>query len=198
MSAQFVSFGVKTGAVLNDAIPQQAPFSAASDARLTAGPTVEFHFWDRLSLEVDVLFRAYSQTTQYPIPAFISTGAGTQSSFGGALAVTQTHTKAQEFPVLLKYRFTNGLIRPFVTAGASISRQSDTTQSALTCLGTATSCVSTGGTSKSTSYQAGPAAGAGVDFKAGRIHIEPEVRYTRASNPTTNRITAMIGFRFGK
>jgi hypothetical protein len=46
-----------------------------------------------------------------------------------------------------------------------------------------------------------PAAGLGVDFRAGRFHLEPEARYSYWSagehgRIRKNQVTLMLGFRF--
>ncbi len=197
LSAQIVSFGVKTGVILKDATPPQSIYSGTSDTKLTGGPTIEFHLPHRFSIEVDALFRAYSQTSLYAFPV-IPPGADGGTLFSGGLSSTQTHIRTQEFPLLLKYRFMDGPIRPFVSVGVDVKRQTENSSFVLTCLSTAVNCRSNLGTFNDTSYHGYSVAGIGVDFKAGLVHIEPEVRYSRGSNPTTNQVTALVGFRFGK
>jgi hypothetical protein len=51
-------------------------------------------------------------------------------------------------------------------------------------------------------WHADPAAGAGVDFKAGRFHLDPEVRYSywgageELYPVRKNQVNFLLGFRF--
>jgi hypothetical protein len=74
--------------------------------RLIAGPTIEFHLPQKLSVEIDALYRPV--TTRYT------------SSFPGDLAGNRTSTDPTlEFPVLVKRRFSFRGMHPFIGAGPS-------------------------------------------------------------------------------
>lgn len=94
-----------------------------------------------------------------------------------------------DFPFLGKYRFQAGRVRPFLEAGYSLSHESLE--------------VSGGGGEHITTYRydTGPVAGVGVEFKHGRLRVEPELRFTLYYQPVVSGsngvlMTPMVGLRF--
>jgi hypothetical protein len=122
--------------------------------RYTVGPTVEFHFPWRLSLEVDAL---YSRL-----------GYDHAESNG---AYTTTRANSWQFPVLGKFEILPGPIRPFVDAGASFRNISgiERIRSLVT---------SDNAPEFNKRNDIGATAGFGIAFKFGRMRISPEFRYT--------------------
>jgi Outer membrane protein beta-barrel domain len=189
--AQIVSFGVKAGLPLST-----APFGPSVEhgrhtetGRWAVGPTVEFHVTPALSIEAEALYRAYNVTGGGSVPSTVAF----DSSYS-----YRDEVKAWDFPLLLKYRFLHGPIRPFVDAGLSLTHESvDVTTS---CLGP--SCIPYGylipqaGTSTVKRNRRGDVAGGGVEFRYGKVKIAPEVRYTRLTNPGGNQTMLMVGFTF--
>jgi outer membrane protein W len=124
-------------------------------------------------------------------------------------AVTLTSStergRALELPFLAKYHFLSEhrTWRPFVTAGPTVRRTSlDASRFATILSGvqqvTLAPQLSSGSTVK---WTVDPAVGAGVDFKAGRFHLEPEVRYSywgagKDSLVRKNQVDFLLGFRF--
>jgi hypothetical protein len=76
------------------------------------------------------------------------------------------NARSWEFPLLLKYRTAEGLVRPYLEGGASFNRISDINFSALT-----------------NRTAAGFVLGAGIEFNALLVKLSPEIRYTRYSRP---------------
>ncbi len=103
----FLSFGVKGGVPLNDA------FNAASNSSIsyitnnhhyTLGPEVEFNLPFGLGIEVDALYQRLGyQSTTAPTAVPGTTSATTANDW--------------DFPLLLKWHFWPGSIRPYVDAG---------------------------------------------------------------------------------
>ena len=105
-AAQPVTFGVKGGTLLGNPT-REGPGLHVSPDHWAVGPVLEFHFPLRLSLETGALYSSYSMT--YP-----AIGAATQ---------WRSEHKSWDVPAVIKYRFTNGVYRPFVFAGANYRRQ---------------------------------------------------------------------------
>jgi hypothetical protein len=196
-SAQMISVGVKGGAVLSDTLSQQSLFTSATSGTWTGGPTVELRLPYRLSVEIDALYHGSRQTTTYP-SAFPINATGDSVP---AIFSSQVRTKSWEFPVLLKYRFLNGPVRPFVSAGFSVTQEWNHGFGYPTCLGTPAACSllsRRGSIFDSTNNRKGPTAGAGIEFKRRIVTISPEVRYTHLDQPRGNKVAALVGFTFGK
>src|SRR5437763_5660165 len=167
-SAQLISFGAKIGAPLKDSNlnSNSSPFSTSNIGRWSGGPTIELHLPYRLSIEVDALYHSRTQTDTF------GTRLGDPASDGGTpfLFASRTRTKAWEFPILIKYRFLNGPIRPFVSAGASLTHEDNENSNSLSCLGSLAGCAAASprfffGQSKFSTFRKGPTAGAGIEFK---------------------------------
>jgi hypothetical protein len=118
-------------------------------------------------------------------------------------------TSAWDLPILLKYRFQIGSLRPFISAGYLITRESTERLSLSQCLGPQGSCFPPEvsfppgpriNSSKSSDFRGGPAAGAGLEFRTKMLTITPELRFSRLINtyPRDNRFTGLVGFTFGR
>lgn len=168
--AQPLGTGIKLGVPATDAfdvvpIPTFSPFNA--DQRpFVFGPYLELRLPAKLAIELDALYRSFSFRTQ----------AGNES--GGAW----------EFPLLLKYRTRNGLVRPYLEGGASFNRLTDIKFSAI-----------------KNRTAAGFVLGGGIEFNALLIKIAPEIRYTRYGRPNfeggtlesnQNQLTVLLGIGF--
>ncbi len=101
--SQFVSFGLKAGLPLNDAVNgiSSGPGLVTTDTeRWLLGPTGEIHLPFRLSFEVDALYR--------------------RESYAVTSGVTGNYSIDNwQFPFLGKYELHGGLLRPFVDAGVT-------------------------------------------------------------------------------
>jgi hypothetical protein len=203
-SAQTFSFGVKAGAPVTAAFPYDySPYSIVDTGRWTVGPTAEVRLFGHLSFEADALFRGYrSQSSGASILAGtspVSLQTGPVSTF------FRQNTKEWDFPLLLKYHFEAGMMHPFVDAGFEFAHaSSDFTFSCFaapdTCsaigAGTSVSFMTSPNRYSSSVNRHGPAAGAGIEFKFGKVKISPEVRYTRLTRPNANEVTVLAGFTF--
>ena len=142
LHAQPLSFGIKAGVPLNEAFNNDGGkfFYDHSTGHWIVGPTAEIRLpFLPLSVEADVLFRRYTL------------GSG----------VTEV-----EIPILAKYRFHGGLLRPFAAAGPAFNYVTDP--------GLFQARPHAG--------SSGVAVGGGIELKALLVRISPELRYTHWSN----------------
>ena len=144
-SAQPVIGGLILGSPLTDAIQLNSVpgYAAASvnNGEFIVGPFVQVNLPFRFALEVDALHRGYS--------------------FDLTPGSSSTSISSWEFPVLAKYRFWKGPVRPFAEGGLVFNHVSGFDE-VITAPHDSTWGVSLG---------------AGVDIHALVLHISPEIRY---------------------
>ena len=168
--AQPVVAGLKIGVPFSDAFqnsgfPSITALTASSNA-YTLGPFVEVRLPLNLSLEADALYRGLKFTN--------ITGTAT--------------TGVWDFPVVAKYKFLKGPIRPYVEGGLDFSHLSD---------------VKNFVTANHTS-NFGVALGAGVEIRALVMRISPEIRwegdalqnFTGTVNSNRNQLAFLVGIGF--
>lgn len=187
---QLFSAGVKAGVPLTDFFntvqSQQFSFNT-NTSRYIIGPTAELHLPFGFGIEVDALYRHMSYTSSGVV--------------GVAVAATNFDSGNWEFPVLAKYRFKMPVARPFIDAGVAWNTLSGISQSFSQSVANENLTV----VKKNTT--AGFVMGGGVDLHVIRIHIMPEIRYTRwgstqVIDPTTlvksnqNQAEFLLGITF--
>ncbi|PWU01813.1 MAG: hypothetical protein C5B51_22090 [Terriglobia bacterium] len=178
--------------------PAQTPLQAADKMPFALGPTVDIGIFSRLSLETGVMF--------YRLGRQSNLGVFTYPENSITLLSGTTHGRALEIPVLGKFymRGQRSNFRPFVTGGLAIRRTSlDADYGASILSGASTGTFVAGPPQSRTTikWNADPSAGAGVDFKAGRFHLEPQVHYSywgagKNSLIRKNQVQFLLGFRF--
>jgi hypothetical protein len=203
-SAQLFTFGVQGG------VPAQPPLGHSDNIPFVLGPSVDIRALPWLSVETGVLYHRVGSSTDsfaflYPGTAFTTVTTlttGSESSHGSAL----------EVPLLAKFRLPNAhrAWHPFLTAGPTVRRTSITTEGGASSIlsGTNLSSIYTTlspiGTpffkGSTTQWNVDPAVGVGMDFRTGRFHLEPEVRYSYWGAGTTgpvrkNQVNFLLGFR---
>ncbi|HXE12863.1 MAG TPA: hypothetical protein VN633_12125 [Bryobacteraceae bacterium] len=125
------------------------PYSVHSYSGLNeylVGPTIEVLLPSNFSVEADALFRPLKLKQQKYV---ISSPAPLTST---------TNYSSWEIPLLLKYRASSGLIRPFFEAGPNFRAVANPIGSLLS--------------------KAGVSAGAGINVKIWHVFIAPQVRLT--------------------
>jgi opacity protein-like surface antigen len=183
------SFGVRVGVPLTDAFNtvenSNYIFNATTD-RYVVGPTAELHLPFGFGIEVDALYRHMSYT-----------GSGLVGSITGS----SVNSGDWEFPLLLKYRFPMKIVRPYVDSGVAWDKLSGLTQSVKD------SVVNQSPTVVNQNTTAGFVLGGGIDVHVIKIHLMPELRYTRwgsaqFSDPsgllhsTQNQAEFLVGITF--
>jgi outer membrane protein assembly factor BamA len=177
--------------------------SSSKTKRYTVGPTVTFLFPRRLGLEIDALYRRVN---------YDSFNSTTVSAGDAGIIDTWSSTVGNRFdvPILLRW---SPVSRLYVVAGPALSANFGYTQTVHTIqdLALAGSSDSYSVSDKPGELEhrvtAGVTFGAGFDAAAGRLHIKPEVRYTRWPAPAFrreiflvpngNEVVFLLGFEFG-
>ncbi|MGA2270541.1 MAG: outer membrane beta-barrel protein [Bryobacteraceae bacterium] len=168
--AQPFSFGVKAGLPLTDflnaAESQQFKFSTATN-RYIVGPTAELHLPFGLGVEFDILYRRFDYNGNGTLASVVTSSSATGNAW--------------EFPLLAKYRLPMKILHPYVDAGVSWDTLSGLTQTITnTVLPNHTTTTTTSNPAElKTNTARGFVMGAGLDVKVLRIHLSPEIRYTR-------------------
>jgi opacity protein-like surface antigen len=164
LSAQPISVGVKAGIPINDALETaqgNGSVYTVNNHRYLVGGTVQLNLPGRFSIEVDALYRRLGYDNLLPI---IVTGGPNPGQL-----TTHTRANSWEFPVLGKYAFLPGPIRPFVDAGANFRHITGAEQ---------TGGVTTGVAELAHDFTTGFTFGGGVEVKIAKVRITPELRYT--------------------
>jgi opacity protein-like surface antigen len=143
--AQPVMAGLKIGVPLTDAFtvvnnPSNTSSILANANDYTLGPFVEVRLPFKFSIEGDALYRGYS---------FNVLGA-------------TTHASSWDFPIVAKYHFLKGPVKPYVEGGLDFSHLSDV--SGLFTL--------------NHNSNFGVVLGAGVQVNLLVLRLSPEIRYT--------------------
>ena len=162
--AQPLSVGLKGGVPLSDFTETVSkPLETfRTSRRLIVGPSVELRLPAGLGVEFDILYRRF--------------GVDLISNADNLATSVNTSGTSWEFPLLVKYRFGYGPIRPFVDAGVAWNRISDLSQSIQNVVRRATS---DNPPELKNRVSTGFVLGAGLDLHPIFLHITPEIRYTR-------------------
>lgn len=170
---QSISVGIVAGAGLSSdfrntfdppSATRPGETNYSTPKRYLVGPMLEFGLPAHFSLEVDGLFRPLEYTFASIEPD------------GSLNSVSPSPVITWEFPVLAKYRFALGPLRPFVEAGPSFR--------------------TTGNLNGTNPSHAGITAGIGLETHLWGLNIAPTLRYTRwaADHETTpDQLELMVG-----
>ena len=202
---QFIEGGIRGGIPLTDNFDAiAAPFNCCSGIRsftsttnrYTVGPTVEVALPFKLSLELDALYKRY----HYRETTF---GVDTQ-------ARTKTTSNSWEFPLLLKYKISTPLLRPFVDTGLSLHHVGGVKEATAFIVFPSAQFFSSSYSSPLLvhSFNTGFVIGGGGEIRAPLVHISPEIRYTRWGNEnfrspdhnltsSRNQVEFLVGLTFG-
>jgi len=181
-----LAFGLKGGVPLTDAFRVLRPSEFSADKQpYTIGPMVELHLPYGVSVELDALYKPFKYRAAFE---------------GGAQATTTGNS--WEFPLLLKYRFVDAPVRPYVGAGLAWRRFGGFKQ---------VLAGSPGETDMPPELRDRSGAGAvlegGLELKVLFVRISPEVRYTRWGSTAfldvlrgfssrVNQAEFLVGFTF--
>lgn len=194
------NYGFKLGAPINEPTPVGG-FGVTNTAqgRWTGGPMLELRLPKGLAVETNALYRTYRENNTSVFQL-------------GNAALPYSVTRNQEgqiwdVPLLLKYRFQLGVVRPFVSAGYQWSHEArdrtfSTVCQAATAVCTANAPIGFARFDRDSTgfWQHGPTAGVGLEFRTRFVTIAPEVRFYRPATgfPRDSRFTGMVGFHFGR
>lgn len=191
-TAQTLSFGVQGG------VPFKPPLGQTTDKMpFVLGPTAEVSLWRGLSFSTGILFSRAGQ--RQDLYWYFRPDGNVATGF------TTYRSNAVEVPLLAKYRFLSNTrnIRPFLSLGATVRRTSIHSTELTSVFGsTPIQPIDHSSAERETvKWNADPTAAAGIDFKAGRIHIEPEIRYSywgsgKHTLVEKNQVQFLFGIRF--
>jgi len=188
---QSLTLGVVGGGRLTDDIAGNA---TSESKRYAVGPEAELSLPFGLAIEVDAIYRREGYYASAPTP--------------NQLFYQFERANSWEVPVLLKYKTSFPVVKPFVEGGYAPRVLSGTLDSYQAVCGILNPlCIpptlSQAGTNWKTSN--GLILGGGVQVGLGRLRLSPEVRYTRWSNAaidvtqlfsvhsTQNQLDALVG-----
>jgi hypothetical protein len=165
LHAQLVSVGVKAGVPVTDVV--EGNVGVHSEARpYTVGPMVQLRLPFSFAVEVDALYKR----TGY------SSFAATTGAAGTALRV---RANSWEFPMLLKYYLPGyeSRVRPYAEVGY-VPRRISGVQANFSNLATGVTDTLNSASVLREDLTHGVAVGGGLEVRAGRLRVAPEVRYT--------------------
>ena len=199
-SAEPFWIGVKGGIPVNDFVngtsTAQGVLSSTSN-RYIVGPELELSLPFGFGVEFDAMYRHYN------FQGFGVSGTATST----------TSTSAWEFPLLAKWRVPIPVVHPFIDGGVSWDHLTGT---GVTASSVFPGPISGPGVNRNTVF--GYVGGAGIEFHARWVRIEPEIRYTRwgsqhfitssgisttdatsrsAFSSNQNQLELLLGFTFG-
>lgn len=179
--SQLVSFGIKAGVPLNDALNGYSNSSGnvlTTTDRWLVGPTAEVHLPFRLSFEVDALYRREGYS--------VASNSGFSSGQGFLAPNSSYSLNNWQFPFLAKYDLRGEVLRPFVDGGVTYRHLS-------------------GNSFINNADNAGITVGAGLTVKAFFLRLSPEIRYTHWGTTdvaapfvtrSQNQADFLVGFTF--
>jgi hypothetical protein len=141
--------------------------------RYTIGASAEWHLTRNFGFELDAMYHRLGYTT--------TVTEVNASNF--SRAVLHVTGNAWDFPVLVKYRF-GRVLRPYAAAGGTLryiaSGQGQGEQTSLGFPSDVTTVIQTSSPSDlNKRIYPGLTASGGLEFNLGRLHLLPELRYTR-------------------
>jgi hypothetical protein len=164
LHAQRISLGVEAGVPVTESFDKGFIYRGAFDpttTRYTVGPPIEVRLGSRFAVAFDALYQPFSFR---------------QSNIIGTPSSWKTTGALWQFPVLLRYHILEGPIQPFIAAGPSFQVVTNITQSYMTVIDQTATISHPQPEQRAI---AGFAAGGGLGFSIWRLHISPELRYTR-------------------
>ena len=189
--AQTLSFGVQGGAPVQTSLTS----GGSSSIPFAVGPTIGLRLSSSLSLETGLLYNRLGKSTDNGVFLFPTESV--------TLLNERWRGNAIEVPLLLKYYFLNPgrTWRPFLAGGPALRRTSLELSRQTSILSPNPLILATDNQSNSVHWNLDPEAAAGVSFRAGRAHIEPQVRYSywgagKNSVIRKNQVSFLFGLRF--
>lgn len=168
--AQPISLGLKIGAPFNEAfdtLAQPRELFESETRRYILGPTLEVHLPLRFSIEVDALYTKWNFSSASAVADSVTTATASVNSW--------------EVPLMLKYRFSGGLLRPFVDTGVAFNTLSGVGE--LRDFFRSSGLSNQPGVDPSEAVRSGVrrgfVLGGGLEVRVPFLRISPEIRWTR-------------------
>jgi len=172
--SQRVEMGAKVGGQINNPYASPGASASSSEDRILFGPMTEVQVTHGMSVEFDALYSKFANFSSACCPPF--------SISGSQIIGTQTvRTHSWQLPLILRWRLQ--LHHQAISLGAGFSARNIFTASHIS----ATQMPSFGGPmgppfdlrSSDSDWTYGPVFAAGISFRAGFVHLQPELRYIR-------------------
>ena len=165
-----LSFGIRAGVPLTDFFDSvnSGNFVVTSTThRYIVGPSLELSLPAGFGLEVDALYRRLNYNASFNLVDVFTNN--------------QTTGNAWEFPLLVKYRVSTPLIKPYIDAGSGLrhAQRAQTNYVSTVAPNRQTTTTTNNPQELKNSTTTGFVIGFGADIKALVVHISPEIRYTR-------------------
>jgi hypothetical protein len=166
LDAQPIGVGVKGGLPLSDAFHLSGEPVTADRPRWVAGPYIEFRLPARFAVEFDALYEGLRFDYRFGRPGLAQENSTTTAS-------------TWQFPLLLKYRFSDAALRPFLSGGVAAYRIGGVRQSGELITQLPSEIRSVINRAGNSFVNGGGVVGGGVEIKAGPLRLAPEIRFTR-------------------
>jgi len=196
--SQRVLIGGKVGGQINNPYGYPGAPSSSSQDRILSGPMTEVHATHGMSVEFDALYSKFADFSSACCPPF--------SISGSQIIGTQTvRTHSWQLPLILRWRLQ--LHHQAISLGAGFSARNIFSASQIS----GTQKLFLGGPtgppvdlrSSYSDWTYGPVFAAGMSFRAGFVHLQPELRYIRWNDSPLqagklDSFQALIGITAGK
>ena len=168
--SQRVLIGGKVGGQINNLYGYPGPSSSSSEDRILFGPMMEVHATHGMSVEFDALYSKFAD-----VSSFCCGFAG--ASAPQIIGTSTTSIHSWQLPLILKWRLQ--LHRQAISLGAGFSSRNISSVSHLSGTQQGFITVPVDLRSSDSNWTYGPVFAAGISFRAGIIHLQPELRYIR-------------------
>jgi hypothetical protein len=195
--SQRVLIGAKVGGQINNPYGYPGPSSSSLEERILFGPTTEVHVTHGMSVEFDAL---YSKSADFLSSCCAPLGLAETQVIGTYTA----RMHSWQLPVTLKWRLQ--LHHQAISLGAGFSARNIFSASQIS----GTQMVYPGGPTvpvdsrySDSDWTYGPVFAAGISFRAGFVHLQPELRYVRWNDSPLqagklDSFQALIGISAGR
>jgi hypothetical protein len=164
LQAQRFILGIEAGAPLTRTFDTGFIYKGTflpATAHYTLGPALDLHLIGPFHLSMNALYQPFSFQ---------------QSYYLGTPADAKTTGSLWQFPILLRYRILRGPVHPFLSLGPAFQLAGNITQRYQSLLDPGPLITHP---LPNRRVIAGIAAGAGIELSIWRLHVLPEIRYTR-------------------
>jgi hypothetical protein len=189
--AQQLRFGFKGGVTALD----QTRLGKDESKAYVVGGSIERRLFGGFAVEANLLYRRHGVTYGFPVSLV---------DVPDAFVTIRSRANILEAPVMGKYYFRReSVVQPFALTGYSFRKGFVEAANTYSTVWSGVNLLSPATSSYSTQLDVGAVWGGGVQWKAGRFSVAPELRFTRwgSSDPRqpltrANQLDLLFGIRF--